>query len=241
MKINIKIIKTFYLVLLGILFLFIISTPLLITEHLHISDSIIIEEEYTESILIVLLIIFSFIIYSFYLKELVKKNQELKTLIWTKNNVENKLDDAFKYIGAVNIQIQEIRSIFSAIKKFPENKKDFKNIINFLAEKTLGIIKADWITFRIIDPLKLRVFKEYSKTRADLPLPNYLISNKDLLNDSLSKDYYSVSSDFENFNLKVFCLMPAIKPTEEQKILIKAIVNELGMLFLIFHSQYYKK
>jgi hypothetical protein len=40
----------------------------------------------------------------------------------------------------------------------------------------------------------------------------------------------------ENLNIKVFCVLPVDSLDDNQEVLIKAIVNNLGMLYLIFES-----
>jgi len=68
-----------------------------------------------------------------------------------KKTAEEKMNDSFKYIGEINVQIQEIKSIFNKINKYPETKSDFKKTLRFFSERTLGMINVDWVLFRIID------------------------------------------------------------------------------------------
>jgi len=240
MKTKIKLLEITYLTILALLFLCVIYTPHLIKHSLIINGNLIIEEEFTESILIIILIMAGYLTVRLYKREIDKKERELDLLKADKDGVENRLLDAFKYIGAINVQIQEIKAVFSSEKKYPENKKDFKNILTFLAQKTLGIVNADWLIFRIIDASNLKTLREHHETRGNTLLLKHEIGNKDLVSNGSLDGFSVVQSNQESFNIKVFCVIPSDHLQEEQKILVKAIVNELNMLFLIFNSQYYK-
>ncbi|MBI4779408.1 hypothetical protein HY797_03070, partial [Candidatus Falkowbacteria bacterium] len=97
--------------------------------------------------------------------------------------MEKKLDEAFKYIGQINVQISEIRSIFSDVKKYPENKKDLKYSMEFMANKILGIINADWVVLRIIALDNLTSLTEYNLARTEGASIKQSISNKELVDN----------------------------------------------------------
>ena len=154
--------------------------------------------------------------------------------------MEERLMSAFKHIGSVNVQIDEVRSAFSEIKKYPENKKDFKYILQFLVNKVLCMTDSDWVLFRIIDAANTSTLGEYYEARGDTASLKYKFSNKKLLvNDSIH-GCTIVKSTQENFTIKTCCIFQASLINRDQEILIKAIVNQLEMLFLIFSSNYYK-
>jgi hypothetical protein len=157
-----------------------------------------------------------------------------------KNELEHRLTNAFKYIGSVNIQIEEIKSTLSDIKKYPENKKDFKYIFQYLSEKVLSIIDADWVLIRIIEISTYKTLREHCATRGRAVLLKYQISNKEIMSDKLPKDFSLVNSTAKNFTISTCCVIPKPKLTEEQTVMTKAVINQLEMLFLIFASSYYK-
>ena len=140
----------------------------------------------------------------------------------------------------MNIQIQEIKAVFSDVQKFPESKKDFGYTLHFLADRTLSIINAGWVLFRIIDTENLNSLGEYIKTRGSSVLPHYKISNRTLISNEKLKGYTIVGSGYENLNIKTFCIIPKVKLSKDNEVFIKAIVNQLEMLFLIFTSTYYR-
>jgi hypothetical protein len=158
-----------------------------------------------------------------------------------KCDLRDRLSEAFDYIGTVNIQIQQIRSLFSEIKKFPENKKDFLHILQFVADRSLCMVSADWILFRIIDTRNLNTLREYTETRGNATPMHGKIGNRALVSKEKFEVLTVVESEQENFHIRTFCIIPRKKISGDQKVFIKAVVNQLEMLFLIFTSIYYKE
>lgn len=218
---QIKQLKNFYLFILGVLFLIIISTPLLIKEGISFFS-----EELTESIMLFILFVVSFFIYLLYKNELNKNYQQL--------------DAALNYIGSVNVQIEQIKDIFNDLNKFPKNKSDFKYIQESLAKRVLGIVNSDWVIFRIINTENNKTLSEYCQTRGEKNILNQELSNKCLINNKALKDYFIIESAPKNFKIKTYCILPTSNIAENQIVLIKAIISNLSMFYIIFVSYYYK-
>jgi len=230
-----------YLASLIVLFCLIVSTPYLIKGNLLLRERIVVEEEIVESALIAVLLIIGYVVSIMYKKELNKCIREIDELTTGKSNLEEKLNEAFGYIGEVNVQVQEIRAVFSALKKYPENKNDFKNILAFFGQKVLGIVKVDWVMFRIIDPDNFRTLREHWEARGSAVALNHGISNKAIVNNGAINGGSVVGSRYENLSIKVFCILPIEQLTTNQRILVEAIVNDLEMLFVIFTSEHYRE
>jgi hypothetical protein len=146
------------------------------------------------------------------------------------------------YIGTEgNVQIEAIQSLFSSLKKYPKDKKDFKNSFRFLAEKVLCVVNVDWVLFRIINVDSLKTVREYSETRGEAALLKHTISNKSIVTTEAIDGCSIVSSDQSNLSIKVFCIIPSEALTTTQKNLIRTIVNTLEMLFIVFTSQYNRR
>jgi hypothetical protein len=241
-KMNLRFLEGIYITLLVFLFSLIISTPYLITHKVSLTNNILIDEELVEGLLIALLLVVSYVVSVLYRKELDKYRSRIAELSAKKADVESRLTDAFKYIGAANVQIEEMQSLFLSLNKYPEDKKEFKNSLSFLAQKVLGIVNVDWVIFRIINLDSLQTLREYSETRANAVLLKHNISNKSLVSTRAVDDCNVISSDQKNLTIKVFCIIPSGDHlTVTQKSLVKTIVNALEMLFIIFASQYYRK
>jgi len=218
---QIRILQAVYLIVIALLLILIISTPFLISDGFSVFS-----EELTETVFILLLSIIGIIIYYFYNRELKKSREQL--------------DSSLSYIGAVNVQMEQIESIFDSLKKYPENKNDLKYLFKSLADKALSIAGSDWVVFRVIELSSGKTLTEYKETCGDVVLDKYEISNKALIGGVGISNYTIFSSAQENFNLKVFAILPKDGLTDSQSVLIKSIVNNLGMLYLIFTSSYSK-
>jgi phage host-nuclease inhibitor protein Gam len=233
---NIRLLERTYLLILVAIFLLIVFTPYMI----HAGFTVF-EEQLVEVATILLLFATGYAVLSLYRKEVTRNLEKIHRLMKEKGALENRLADAFKYIGTVNIQIKEIKSVFSSVRKFPENKKDFGYILQFLADRTLSMVNTGWVLFRIIDTQSLNSLGEYSETRGNSVLPRHKISNKALVSTEKLKGFTVVESGQENFYIKTFCIIPKVKLSRENLVFIKAIVNQLEMLFLIFTSIYYRE
>ena len=230
-----------YLTSLIVLFCLIVSTPYLIKGNVLVKERIVVGEEIVESALIAVLLIIGYVVSIMYKRELNKCIREIDELTTGKINLEEKLNEAFGYIGEVNVQVQEIRALFSTLKKYPENNNDFKNILAFFGQKVLGIVNVDWVTFRIIEPDSLRTLREHWEARGSAVALNHGISNKAIVNHAAINGCSVVGSRYENLSIKVFCILPIEQLTTNQRILVEAIVNDLEMLFVIFTSEHYRE
>jgi hypothetical protein len=230
-----------YIVVLAILFFLIISTPYLITDKASLTNNILINEELVEGLLIALLLVISYVVSVRYRKKLVKYRGQITALSVKKADVESRLADAFKYIGAVNVQIGEIQSLFLSLDKYPEDNKGFKNSLSFLAQRVFGIVNVDWVVFRIVNVDSLKTVREYSETRGAAAGLKHNISNKSLVGTKAVDGCTVISSGQKNLTIRVSCIMPSENLTATQKGLVETIVNALEMLFIVFASQYYRK
>ena len=236
-----RLIQASYIILLSFLFLLIVCTPYLITKDMLLKHNILVAEELIEGLLIAALLVVGYFVMSLYREERNTYRSSFKELAFKNADAEGRLSDAFKYIGALNVQIEEIQSIFSSLKKYPTAKKDFKNSFQFLSERVLSIVKTDWVIFRIIDEDNLRTVSEYSKTRGKAVLIKHEISNKSIVSTAMINGCSIISSDDTNLSVKLFCIVPSENLTKTQQNLIKGIVNTLEMMFIMYTSQYYKK
>ena len=232
---TIRFLERTYLFILVAIFLLIVFTPYII----HTGFTMF-EEQLVEVTIIILLFAVGYAVLSLYRKETAKNLKNINRLTKEKGDLENRITEAFKYIGTVNIQIQEIKAVFSDIQKFPENKKDFGYTVQFLADKTLSMVNVGWVLFRIIDSKNMHSLGEYCKSRGNSVLPQHKISNRALLSNKKIKGFTVVGPGYENFYIKTFCIIPKVKLSSDNKVFIKAIVNQLEMLFLIFTSIYYR-
>jgi hypothetical protein len=236
-----KLLKVAYVSSLTLLCLLMVFTPYLVRSGLWLRGRVIVGEEIVEGLLIALLLLTGYFTSIFYKKEVDKYAKELRELATKRDNLEKKLNEAFSYIGAVNVQLLDIKSVLTGQKRYPESKKDFKKMQSLFARQALGIANVDWVLFRIINPDTLRTLQEHSEARGKARLCKHNISNKAVVSNEAIADCSVVTSEQENLTIKAFCILPSKELAESQEILIRAIVSELEMLFIIFSSGYNKE
>lgn len=235
MKSRIKILEWIYLFSLLSLSLCIVVTPYLIKSGVSLF-----EEEIVEVSIIVILFAVGYVVLLLYRKEVAKNLRELASFKQVKKSLEQQLTDAFKYIGSMNVQVQEIKRAFSDMAKFPESRKDFRYILQFLAERALSIVDVDWVLIRIIDTEALHTLGEYCQTRGKVVILKHRVGNRELISSKNLSDLTIVASAQGNFNIRTLCIMPKTDISQEQEIFLRALVNQLEMLFVIFTSAHYK-
>jgi hypothetical protein len=217
------------LLLIAINVAFIITTPFLSFRLWGFS------EEASEVTLISVLFLLITFLFRAYAREVNKYKKQ-------QDDLEERLRETFKYIGSINLQLEEMKKVFSSVNKYPESKKDIQVLFAHTAERILGIINADWVTLKIIDIRTGNNLHEYFISRGNKKVDKIKIENKALLNGECSFGQCNiVKSNQENFNIKAYCILPVVIKDENQEFLINSIVNQLEMLFIIFNSLYYKK
>ncbi|NTU98671.1 hypothetical protein HGA64_01535 [Candidatus Falkowbacteria bacterium] len=180
----------------------------------------------------------AYIVYTLYKREVMRNLEELEGLRRNKQDLEGKIDEAFKYIGQLNVQIEEIRTIFSGVKKLPESKSELRVILDFLSSKVLSVAGSSWTCLKIVDLANYRILAEHTKTRGesehDVQAMKADVSARMLIANSLPKEYCIVRSAHDNLDFAVYCLLPSCDLSKEQKVFIRAVVNQLEMFYLIF-------
>lgn len=219
----------------------VVFTPFLIGHNFLLTPKIIIEEDVLEASLIVLLLSAAYILSYLYKRELNKYRQKIKCLNDDNSDLSDKLTDAFKYIGVVNIQIQEIRSIISGIRRYPVTRGEFKRVLLLFARRVLEITKAEWVVIRIIKRDNFRTITEQRDSRKNVIFADNRISNKAIILNQNIDGHSVVGSRQDNLTIKVACILPNKGIGTAEKILIEAVANQLEMLFIIYTSQEVKK
>ena len=114
-KLNIRtsFLQILYLIIFTFLFAFMIYTPTLIKGPVSLTSKLILEEETFEGVLICILFIISILIFNLYKREVNKHKELVNKITDEKKKVEGRLNDSEQYIAIMNVQIQEIKSIFN--------------------------------------------------------------------------------------------------------------------------------
>ena len=230
-----------YLVIYCILFCLIVYGPQLINNSVHITKKLILEEEIIEGSLFGILFLLNIVILNLYKKEDLKQKMLIQKIIVEKRSAEEKLDDSFKYIGQVNVQLQQIKSIFNNNNRFPESKNDFRKTLFYFCERVFGIVNASWVLFRVINGDTQKTVYEQFEVRHGFTFDYPHVSNKMIVEQQSCPPYTIVISNPQNLNILVCCILPVDELNNDERVFIQAITNEITMLFVILNSGYYKK
>lgn len=226
-----------FIIIWSALIIIVLTIPHIIHEGIIITETFILEEEVIESILIVCLLIVGFITLKIYQKILTQRQLEIDGIRQEQRTAEERLNDAFAYIGALNVQIQEIHSALLSIDKYPEHKNDLKKILAILSNKILGVVNVPWIMIRIILKENYHTLSEYMAIRENQTPINVLISNKSLIENNINDKFIYINSTSANISFSAFSIMPKIEISKNQQVLIQTILKQLEMLYLVLQSQ----
>jgi len=229
-----------YLITILILFSFIIYTPTLISGPVHITKRIILEENTIEGILLGILFVVSVLILNLYKQEVNGHKEQIHKIKQDKKRVEDRLHISDRYIGKVNVQIQEMKSIYNSIDNYPKSKTELKKTLTYFGQRILGIVSSNWVLIRIINCSTQRTISEHFEARMH-QVPVYpQISNKKIVENRQLDSHTTVIYSPDNLDILVFCVLPIDKISREERIFIEAIIDELTKLFAIINSLYYK-
>ena len=230
-----SLLQIIYLIIYIALFAFITYVPKLITGPFHITEKIIIEEEVIEGSLLAILLIINILMLNLYRNEALRQ----KELIRKVN--DEKLDESSKYIGQVNVQLQEIKAIFNTDNKFPSTKNDLKKAFLFFSDRVFGIVNTNWVLFRIINSTTQNTISEQFETRQGFPSDYPHIGNKNIVEQQSCPFFTTVISNPPNVDILSCCILPVGQISTEERVFIQAIINEFTMMFVLFNYTYQDK
>ncbi len=233
---HISFLQLLFFVIYVILSSVMIFTPIIVTRSVHVKKTFIIDEDVMEVVLLSFLFALSFLISKLYKKEASKQEELINNIKNDKRKADERLVDSIDYIGKVNVQIEEIKSIFDTTNAYPETKNDFKRTVRFLSERVLGMVNTNWALFRIISSKDHRTIYESFETRQGFTCSYPHVSNKMIVEKRSISPFTAVISNPRNLNFLVFCAMPVDTINNDQRVFIQAIMNEITMLFIILKS-----
>lgn len=213
-----KIVKIVFISLIVFNTALIILIPLLLPIKFH---------HLVESLIIFVLFSIIYLTHFFYFKE----TRQMKRY---QGNLEERLLDSFKYIGAVNLQLEEIKKNLFNFKKYPSNKKEFSKLMVSLAEKILSIINIDWVIIKIVDLETGKTIHYTSLARGGKEVNFDKFDNRQIFAGKCGDSCTVVKSNQENLDVKAICILPAKIKNSDEGFFVTHIVNQLELLFLAF-------
>jgi hypothetical protein len=156
--------------------------------------------------------------------------------VHTKSKLVARLTDAFRYIGKVNVEIQEIESALCGVAFYPQSKKEFRRLVDRLASKALTVSAAPWLIVRMIDRQSGRMVNEQSVHRFGEPIPWATIGNRAILCGVKIDGLQTVGPRQQNLDLLTVMIFPSNTISREMAILLTAFLNQIEMLFILFRA-----
>ncbi len=225
-----------YICIYIILFSLIVYVPTLISGPVRISHKLILEESMIEGVLLGILFIVSILLLNLYKKEKARQQDLIQKISSDKRTTEERLTDAFKYIGQINVQIHEIKSIFDKTNLFPKTVNDFRKTLLFYSEQIFGIVSYNWVLIRIIDCRTHKTLREHFQSRLGHEETCPRISNRIIIENHTCFPYTTIISNPAHLNILACCLLPEGELTNEEKVFLQAIANEITMIFVLLES-----
>ncbi|MFZ4648819.1 MAG: hypothetical protein ACOYMB_04315 [Patescibacteria group bacterium] len=213
-----KILKIAFVSLIVFNTALIILIPLLISVRFHY---------WIESLIVFVLFLIIYLTHFLYFKE----TKQMKRY---QGNLEERLLDSFKYIGTVNLQLEEIKKNLFNFKKYPSNKKEFSKLMVSLAEKILSIINIDWVIIKIVDLNTGKTIHYTSLARGGKDVNFDKFDNRQIFAGKCGDSCTVIKSNQENLDVKAVCILPAQIKNGDESFFVTHIVNQLELLFLAF-------
>lgn len=198
------------------------------------ANHVFIEQEVLQALLIAVLLCVAYALSHRYKSILKAHQQEMQRLARNNDTLLSRLTDAFKYIGKVNVQLQEIQSVFFRLTRLPESRNDFRNLLRMFARKALSIVNTEWAVVRIIERQTLRTVIEHLEVRRGDVAPHLRIGNKSVVGAEAVAGRAVIRCEVENLGITVVCIFPRDELSREEKILVEAIAGEIELLFITF-------
>lgn len=216
-------IRTMFYALFGILGFFILLTPHMIAGHFFVS------EKYAQSLMLLTIMIVGYFFYGFY-------RRKIEGIYNEKIQAEKRLSHSYSYIGKIN-NIVDVFKKFGRIfpQKHTETKED--EIFNtLLSNMVVSVSKSEKGFLRFIDVENGRTLKEFyfSKNGNDLRVK---VSNNAVLEQKYEHldGVLIIESDYKNTG--VCCIICVTKTNNIDVELIKPLLNQTHLLYLVFNKK----
>lgn len=239
-NIQLSFLRVLYLILYVILAAVVFIIPILIQDNVYLTKQLIVDEEIVEGTLLIILFLLSILLSVLYKQELTRQHNIIKLKEAEHKTTLEKLDESFRYIGKINIQIKEIVSLLNTSYSYLDTENNFKKVLMLFCDRVLNVVNVDWVLFRIIDIDSKKTITERFQTREGVSRQFPQLNNKIIVENQISPEITSIVSNKSNLNIVISCNLPIVQLQSDQRKIIEAFVNQLSMLFIIFNSSYYK-
>lgn len=233
---KLKLLAGVYVSILLLLLVCVSLMPLIIRHGFAATRTFIIEEETLETLLIVMLFAISYLLLRGLLSTLRSYRHAADQAARENTTLVARLADAFKYIGTVNVEIQEIQSVLCGTGCYPQSRREFRRCLDGLATKAMAITGSPWIVIRVIDHRLCRTVKECRAERRKGTLPAVTMGNRDLLEGRRIEGFAAIALPPDNLDLLTVCILPNRSFADAERLLLMAILNQFKILLLLHRS-----
>ena len=217
--------------LFGIVVIIAVLTPHIIQGH------VLVPEKYAESAIFLLDLILAYIFYFIYKRDVKKISQDKKI-------IEKNLLASYKYIGKTNMQIELLNQFINSLSHMTDqDKKKEKNIfLDLLRTMVSSVAKSDKGLIRFINAEQAKTIKEFSYHKQGDQFVVRL-SNLEALNQKeqfiQNNNINIIQSDYDNSNIRcIFCYSNNLGNAKIDNKLLKTLLNQIHLLFLVSYAQY---
>jgi len=233
---KLKYLVAFYMGLLVVLLLAVIAIPLTVQQEISVTSTLIIEEEFIETALIVILFVISCLILRTFNRTVYSYEQAANRSSEERSKMISQIKDAFNYIGTVNVELHEIESIFCQLEHYPKTINELNLVIDNLAMKALTVARTPWIVIRIINRCSGNTLTEHQAVRPNKMVPTVTMGNKKVIENQMVAGLMKLNGSQRNLDLMTVAILPEIKLSKVERLLITAIINQIEIHYLLYHS-----
>lgn len=226
----------FYFSILSLLLLCVSITPLLVRHGISLTDHFMIEEEVMEVALILTLYGGSLLLLLHMVKRIKAYRSSVDKAMLEKSKLISRLAEAFKYIGEVNVEIQEIESALCGVAYYPQSKREFRRLVHGLATRAMTIAAVPWLMVRMIERQSGQTLYEHAVRYPGASLPSATMGNRALMDGQQVEGLRTIGPRRPDIDLLTVFILPEAKISKEKTILLTAILNQIEMLFILHHT-----
>jgi hypothetical protein len=193
-----------------------------------------VEEEVLETVLILALFGISFLILIRFTNRLKAYQQAVNRAVHDKSKLVSRLTEAFRYIGRVNVEIQEIESVLCGVAFYPQSKKEFRRLVDQTGLKgddhcrcTLAGCSHD---------------RQCTAARPSASMPSSIPrcafhrspwATGRFWTGARVDGLQTIGPRQHNLDLLTVFILPASTISKEKNVLLTAILNQIEMLFIL--------
>ncbi len=228
-----------YAALLAGLFGTVCAVPILVEHGAALTPGFVIEEDVLETILIFSLFVVSFLIYKAVGRQMLAYRNAVKRSRARQSTLTSRLSEAFHYIGTINVELNHIMTGLCGVHQYPLTKRELKHQFQLMAIKMISIAQCPWGVVRMIHRNSGRTIKEYAFELQKGTLPKATLGNRAILEGRPANGMQTIGTCQDNLVVYTVFIFPEVHLAQEQLLLIAAIVNQIEMLFLLYHPAFF--